>query len=117
MAPSGSLFTRALIAVLLMIGFYVLAFSIAGGLLYVPYAQWTHGRTFNVRLAFVCIVSAFLILKSIVPRPDRFPAPGPLLEPATQPRLFECLTKLARVLKQPMPSEVYRPVSRRDSAG
>jgi heat shock protein HtpX len=107
MSSSPSLATRAFTAVLLMVGFYALALGIAGGLLYIPYAQWVYSDRINGRVAFFCVVAAGLILKSIVPQRDSFQPPGPKLEPAKHPRLFERLTRLSTVLKQSMPGEVY----------
>ena len=42
MQSSRSLRTRALLALLLMVGFYVFALAIAGGLLWIPYAEYTY---------------------------------------------------------------------------
>src|SRR5678815_3212596 len=102
-----SLATRALIALVFMIGFYALAFGIAGGLLYLPYAELAYGGRIHFRLALFCVITAGLILYSIVPRRDQFVAPGPLLEPSKQPRLFAHLTKLAGAVGQPLPRETY----------
>jgi Zn-dependent protease with chaperone function len=104
---SLSLATRSLLAVILMIGFYALALGIAGGLLYIPYAELVYAERLHFRLVAFCVIAAGLILFSIVPRRDRFVPPGPLLDPAKQPRLFERLTKLSRMTNQPMPREVY----------
>ena len=42
MSLSPSLAGRVILAVGLMIGFYILAVAIAGALLYIPYAAWSH---------------------------------------------------------------------------
>ncbi len=102
-----SLAVRAILAVGLMIGFYALAFAIAGVLLFIVYADWRYGRRVDPRLALFCIAGAGIILWSIVPRPDRFLPPGPRLEPAAHPRLFAQLTEVASAVGQPMPAEVY----------
>jgi Zn-dependent protease with chaperone function len=103
----SSLALRGLLAIVLMIGFYALALGIAGGLLYIPYAEWVYGERLHLRLVLFSVITAGLILFSILPRRDRFVPPGPLLDPATQPRLFERLTALSRALGQPMPRDVY----------
>jgi len=44
MTRRPSLAIRGLLAVGLMIGFYVLAISVAAALFYVPYAEWVYFR-------------------------------------------------------------------------
>ena len=51
----ASLFTRSIVAVALLIGFYVLALGIAAGLLWTVYAQVLLGQVF-IKLALVCVV-------------------------------------------------------------
>jgi heat shock protein HtpX len=102
-----SLASRAVAAVALMIGFYLLALTIIGALLFIPYAEWHWGNRIHIKLALFCIVSAGVILWSILPRMDRFEAPGPRLEPGDHPELFDVLRGVARDTGQEMPSEVY----------
>jgi heat shock protein HtpX len=98
---------RVLLAILLMIGFYLLALAIAGGLLAIPYVMVVQLGRFNLKLALICIIGAGTILWSVIPRPDRFEAPGPLLAPAAHPRLFAAIERVARATGQAMPAEVY----------
>ena len=103
-----SLMWRAFLALVLMVGFYVLAVAVAGVLLYLPYAELRYAqRVFNIKLTLGCIVGACAILWSILPRVDRFRAPGPRLEPSGQPRLFKELDAVAGAVSQAMPAEVY----------
>jgi Zn-dependent protease with chaperone function len=104
---ASSLARRAAIALLLMVGFYVLALGMAFALLWVPYATLAYGHRFQLRLAIFCLGGAYLILKAIVPRRDRFEAPGPRLLPERHPRLFEELRATAAAAGQEMPAEVY----------
>ena len=60
-----SLTTRAILALLLTIGFYVLSLAVVAGLLFIPYAEWTYFDSIHPKLAFGCIVVAGLILSSI----------------------------------------------------
>ena len=107
MPLSPSLVGRAVLAVALMLGFYVLAIAMAGALIYLPYAEYTYAGSLHVKLAFFCILGAGIILWSILPRPDRFTPPGPALEPKEHPKLFASLTEIANATKQEMPSEIY----------
>ncbi len=104
---SSSLARRATLAIALMIGFYVLGLVVAAGLLFVPYAMWTYLGRFNLQLGFFCIVTAGVILLALIPRLDRFVAPGPKLEPSQHPRLFQEITSIARAVQQELPAEVY----------
>ncbi|HSF31442.1 MAG TPA: M48 family metallopeptidase [Candidatus Tectomicrobia bacterium] len=107
MPPSLSLAGRAVLAVVLMLGFYILAFAISGGLLYIPYAQWTYAGRLSPKLLIFSLLGAGIILWSILPRRDRFVPPGPQLEPKEHPKLFETLAGIAQATKQQMPAEVY----------
>jgi len=104
---SPSVGLRAVLALGLMIGFYALALGLAGALLWVPYALFTYAHRVPGKLALGCLVGAAVILWSIMPRRDRFEAPGPQLEPRRHPKLFEMIRGVASATKQEMPAEVY----------
>lgn len=102
-----SLTTRAFIAIFLMIGFYLLALSVAGGLLWIVYAQWAYLDRINGRLTIGCIIGAGVILWSIMPRRDRFEPPGPRINEGEQPQLFAELKSIAGAMGQEMPRDVF----------
>lgn len=102
-----SLTGRATLAVLLLVGFYVLAFAIVAGLLYVPYAEVTYLHRINARLTIFAVVGALAILWGILPRIDRFEPPGPALSAGNHPRLFQALEEVSRSTDQDMPRDVY----------
>jgi Zn-dependent protease with chaperone function len=104
---SPSLGLRAVLALGLMIGFYGLALGLAITLLWLPYAEVTYAHRIHPKLALGCLVGAAIILWSLLPRRDRFEAPGPQLQPATHPKLFAMLRGVASATKQEMPAEVY----------
>lgn len=106
-SPGMSLQGRAILAIALMIGFYALAFVFLALLLYIPYAEVVFGHNLNVRIIAFCLIGAFAIAKGIVPRPDKFVAPGPLLTPDAQPKLFSFVTEVSNATKQAMPEEIY----------
>src|SRR5882724_7141460 len=101
-----SLTTRAIVAILLMLGFYLLALGLAAGLIWIPYADWVYANRVD-RIAIICIIGAGAILWSILPRFDRFKAPGPRITAAEQPRLFVEISNIARSVGQGMPRDVY----------
>lgn len=104
---SPSLAGRALLAVVLMIGFYMLAVAVAGGLLYIPYAEIAYAHRLHFKLAIVCLFAALAILWSVLPRLDKFVPPGPQVKRADHPQLFTELESIAKSVNQTMPSEVY----------
>ena len=102
-----SLASRALLALLLFVGFYVLAIAIAGVLVYLPYAEWHFGGRLHLRLALFALVGAGIILWSLLPRFDKFVPPGPELTPQQHPRLFKLIGEVASATGQVMPNEVF----------
>lgn len=106
-AKSAWLVQRVMLAILLMVGFYVLVFAVVGVLLWLPYAEYTLLERVDLRLALGSVALAFGLLVSLVPRRDRFAPPGPLLDEATEPRLFALVREIADATHQSMPREVY----------
>jgi Zn-dependent protease with chaperone function len=106
-ARRGSLAARAVLAVVLLVGFYALALAIAGGLLYLVYLMVAVANRVNARLLIAALIGAGAILWGIVPRPDRFEPPGPRLLPERHSRLFALLREVAQACRQSMPVEVY----------
>jgi Zn-dependent protease with chaperone function len=107
MNSSRSLRNRAMLALLLMVGFYVFSLAIAGGLLWIPYATFVYLERVDGRLALFCIIGAGTILWALVPRIDRFEPPGPRLTPGNAPYLFTIIEGVATTTAQPRPEEVY----------
>jgi heat shock protein HtpX len=107
MSTALSIRTRALLAVALLVGFYALALALAGGLLYIPYAEWRYADRLHFNIAIFCVIGAFLILKAIVPQADTFEPPGPQLLPDAHPALFAMIDEVARATDQRPPAEVY----------
>jgi heat shock protein HtpX len=99
------------LAIALLIGFYVLAIGIAGLLLVVAYELGTEAISHNtfgtLKIVFFCVVGAGIILWSILPRFDQFKAPGPELSKEDQPALFEMITSLSLATGEAMPTGVY----------
>ncbi|HEV3096771.1 MAG TPA: M48 family metallopeptidase [Candidatus Dormibacteraeota bacterium] len=98
---------RAVLAVLLTIGFYVLAIGLAVALLAVPYFEWTGLHRINIRITIFCLAGAAIILLSILPTFEHFRIPGEPASQRTHPRLFAELSAIARAVGEPLPEEVY----------
>ena len=97
---------RILASIALMIGFYALALGIVAGLLAVVYFSFTAGEVY-IRLDLFAVVTAGVILWSIIPRFDKFVAPGPRLTAEAQPELVDAVRGVAAETGEAMPSEVY----------
>jgi Zn-dependent protease with chaperone function len=104
---SAWLAQRVFLALALMVGFYMLALAIAIGLLWIPYAEWTYGGRIHIKIAIVCVGGALAVLWALVPRIDRFEPPGPRLEEATHPGLFNVIRQIAGATNQAVPTDVY----------
>jgi heat shock protein HtpX len=102
-----SLAGRAILALALLIGFYVLAVAVAAGLLYLPYAEWVYVGRLHLKLLLFCGVGAIVILWSLLPRWDRFDPPGPKIDLQRHRRLAELVQRVSSATRQSMPSEVY----------
>lgn len=107
-APStGWTVARALMAIALMVGFYVFALAIVAGLFWIPYAEWHYIGRVHLKIAAVCLGAGGAILWAVAPRPDRFDPPGPELTASAHPRLFAMIRDLAGKTAQAEPREVY----------
>jgi heat shock protein HtpX len=100
--------TRAALAVALTIGFYALALATAGALM-IPLGILIRrsGSAIEWGVALFASGGAGMILWSVLPRRAKFVAPGPLLEPARQPRLHEEIVRIARGVGHRPPDDVY----------
>lgn len=104
---SNSIARRAVIALTLMVSFYLLALAIALGLLWIAYADATSSQRAHLRLGFFCVVAAGSVLWAIIPRADRFAPPGPRITKIDEPDLFAALEEVAEKTGQEMPADVY----------
>jgi heat shock protein HtpX len=87
--PRRSLAFFAGLSVFMMLFSYLLLLGIAAGLAYLPYLAVVNGTgtsSVNVIILLLSgVVIAGTILYSLIPRRDRFEAPGLLLEPSAHP--------------------------------
>jgi Zn-dependent protease with chaperone function len=107
MSPAPSLAGRAAAAVLLMVGFYLLALAIVAALVAIPLAELRYANRLHFKLVIFSAIGVYAILRGILPRRDKFEAPGPTLRREEHPRLFAMLEEVARTTGQAMPTDVY----------
>lgn len=115
MRAGVSLAIRAVFAIVLMVLFYALAAAVAAALVGLGIVILKHVTLIhNVRAMFAiglaglaCIAAAGVIAWSMLPRFDRFTAPGPEVVEARHPRLFAEIRAIAAATRQRMPAHVY----------
>jgi heat shock protein HtpX len=102
-----SLLARAVLALMLIVGFYVLAFGIVVGLGVIIVLQAGSRSSGNWRVVILAALGIFAIVSGIIPRRQRFVEPGPRLTPDEQPELFAEISRTAEATGGVMPEEVY----------
>jgi Zn-dependent protease with chaperone function len=100
-------FIRAIIALLLIVGFYSLALALIAVLLYVPYASWVYRGYFSPGQSGFCVFSVLTIAYAVWPRREHFLAPGPRLDLGAHPKLRALLIDVAQATNQVAPEELY----------
>jgi Zn-dependent protease with chaperone function len=108
--PRRSMALFAFLSIFMVMASYVFVILLAAACVYLPYWLMTNASSSNGQLILLFIfgiIIAGAMLWSLLPRPDKFTAPGILIEPGTQPRLFAELENIASALNEPMPREVY----------
>src|SRR5271166_310260 len=98
----------ASLAILMVVVSYLFILLLAIACVYLPWLVITNVSNFQTLALLVAgIIVAASMLWSLVPRRDKFAPPGLKLEPASHPRLFAELDRIASSLHEPMPREVY----------
>jgi heat shock protein HtpX len=108
--PRRSMAFFAFLSIFMVVASYLFVIALAAACVYLPYWLMMSSGSPNGQLVLLFIFGAVIagaMLWSLLPRPDKFTAPGLLIEPASQPRLFAELENIAGSLNEPMPSEVY----------
>ncbi|HKW55745.1 MAG TPA: M48 family metallopeptidase [Candidatus Acidoferrum sp.] len=109
-APRRSIALFALLAVAMAIFSYGLILLLALACVYLPYLVLMSTESANTQMSLlqICgIAVAGAILWALLPRRDKFEAPGLLLERTAHPRLFTELEAIAAALDEQLPQEVY----------
>lgn len=99
----------ALLAIAMVVFSYIFIIALAAACIYLPYQLVINSSsgTNGILLFLFGLVLAGGLLWSLVPRPDKFTPPGPVITSQEHPRLFAELENIAASLGEPMPSEVY----------
>jgi heat shock protein HtpX len=106
--PRRSLALFALLAMLMVVVSYLFILLLAIACVYLPFLVITNVANFQTLALFVGgVIVAAAMLWSLIPRRDKFSPPGLPLERTSHPRLFAELDRIAEVLKEPLPRDVY----------
>ena len=106
--PRRSLALFAVLAMLMVVLSYIFILLLAVACVYVPFLIISNSAGFQtLALMIAGVIVAGSMIWSLVPRRDKFEAPGLALTRASHPRLFAELEDIAAALNEPMPAEVY----------
>jgi heat shock protein HtpX len=106
--PRRSLILFASLAMLMVLFSYLLILLLAVACVYLPWLAVTNAANFQTLALFVAgVIVAGSMVWSLVPRRDKFIAPGLPLQRNSHPRLFAELDQIATALQEPLPREVY----------
>ncbi|MEV6241800.1 M48 family metalloprotease [Lentzea sp. NPDC051838] len=99
---------RAAIAVALLVGFYVLAFGLIGGLLALEAYALINRPFVGVKLALLVVPVVFALVKGLISleRREQDEVPGTLVTPAEQPALWDLVRRLAADVGTRPPDEI-----------
>jgi len=103
-----SLALWAALAIVLVVFSYVFTLLLAAACVFLPSWLLSKSPNLNTLVLFLGgLVVSVVILWSLLPRRDKFSAPGPRLELERHPRLRDELTSIAAALNESVPLEVY----------
>ncbi|MCC6673408.1 MAG: M48 family metallopeptidase [Planctomycetes bacterium] len=106
MRKNPSLAGRAVLAVVLMLGFYLLALGICVTLALLLWADVQAGRV-HPKLWIVAAVTIGVVAWSVWPRAAKFPDPGIRLREDEQPALWKLVRQVAQAAGQEPPRELF----------
>jgi Zn-dependent protease with chaperone function len=103
---TSSLRWLAALAILLVIGYYILSVVMVAVLLVIAYFSLHLGPAGLVPSMF-CLAAAIAIFISILPRIDRYKPSGVQIAREAQPTLYEAISNMAQTTGQRMPARIY----------
>src|SRR5262245_38344672 len=97
---------RAIEALALLVGFYVLVIVVAGLLIAAPILEFLFADTLHFALIALAGVG-FALLWSLIPRREKWVEPGVRCDATSQPELWAAITRTAERSGQPVPRDAY----------
>ena len=106
--PRRSVALFALLAIVMVVATYLVMVLLAAACVYLPYLALTSTTNVQALILFLGgIAAAGAMLWSLVPRREKFEAPGLLIASSEHPLLFAEIEDIAASLDEPVPREVY----------
>ena len=106
-APKRSVALYALLTMAMVSAAYAAIVALAAACVYLPYLALTSIVNVQVLILFLGGIAAGAMLWSVVPRREKFEAPGSLIAPSEHPALFAEIEDITASLDEPVPREVH----------
>lgn len=90
-----------------LLGFYLVAISIALALIAVPFLEYAALHRVHFIVLIASVGAGATILRALIPERTPWRDPGPRITAAQHPRLFERIARIAGQMGVAMPTEVY----------
>jgi heat shock protein HtpX len=98
----------AVLAVMLVVGSYVITLLLAAACIYLPILWITYSPSIYALMALLAgLVLSGIMVTSLIPRRDKFAPPGACLQLSRQPRLFAEINQIAKSLGEELPSDIF----------
>src|SRR5215218_9367672 len=98
---------RAVLAAGLTVAFYALSLVIVAALIGVPVWVVVNGHRFPIFIGLAMVVTGLGILHAIIPRRQRFHAPGPQVTATDEPELMAVVEEVAATVGHPVPHATF----------
>jgi heat shock protein HtpX len=108
--PRRSMALFAIFAILAVVASYLFVLLLAVACIYLPYWALSNSSSFGMQLLMLLlfgIAIAATMVWSLLPRRDKFEAPGMLIGRSAHPQIFAEIDEIASALNEPLPQEIY----------
>src|SRR5262245_52488618 len=102
MRQNPSLAGRAVLAIVLMVGFYALALGICATLALAVFHD-LQGKHVHAKVILFAVITIGVVSWSVFPRALKFPDPGVKLRDTDQPKLWQLVRNVAQAAGQEPP--------------
>ena len=109
-ARRRSIAVFAMLSLLMVVFSYVFVVLLALSCVYFPYLILATTESANTQLVILFVAGVIVagaLLWSLLPRREKFEAPGLLLQRTEHPKLFAQLDEISAALNEELPQEVY----------
>ncbi|GAA3060013.1 M48 family metallopeptidase [Actinokineospora globicatena] len=99
---------RAALAVAMLVGFYLLALALVGGMVALEFMAFEHAPFTAIKLGFFVVPATFAVVAAVVTleRHESGAEPGLRVTPEQQPRLWALVNRIAEQVGTPPPDQI-----------